>query len=210
MSYQVYPSNALPGLAFPQKWSPRFFNNSATAASGASVDVGIAQYPLHTFELTYEVLRDFVGTPTEFRNLMAFFVSVSGTLGRFLYLNPDDNAVTAGPIGTGNGTTVTFPIITPIPLTGQPMGPAGLVPAITALYFNGVAQSSSLYTLNNAVAMDQTITFGSAPGAGVIITADYTFYYYCKFAEDIMTFEKFSNQRWSVAKVTLQSCRYGA
>jgi hypothetical protein len=56
---------------------PTYFNQSATSASGAEVDVGIALHPIHAFELTYAFLRDGVGwgnalSALEFRTLMGF------------------------------------------------------------------------------------------------------------------------------------------
>jgi hypothetical protein len=207
-----YP--VLRGLAFPFKWTPTFFNMpSSIATSGASIDVGLAQFPLHTFELTYEWLPDAGSGLTDFRNLLGFFMTQGGTLGRFWYQNPDDNTVLGGFVGTGDGITTLFGPIPRLIANTALAEPVGLIAPGTFglnVYLNGVLQSSSGYTIGTTVPLNQTITFGTAPGAGVVITMDFVFYYYCRFADNIVTFEKFSYERWLVSKVTLQSCRQGA
>jgi hypothetical protein len=87
MPLPVYPgTHLLPGLTYSSKWTPTYFNQSATAASGAEVDVGIALHPIHQFELTYAFLRDGVGwgnalSALEFRTLMGFHQMMGGSRG---------------------------------------------------------------------------------------------------------------------------------
>ena len=45
----------------------------------------------------------------------------------------------------------------------------------------------------------------SAPGSGVVITADFTYYFLVRFAEDTAEFENFMYQLWSLKQVKLQS-----
>ena len=105
MTLPIYPPrDLLPGLTYGSKWSP-----------SADIDVGLAQYPLHDFELTYEMLRDGRNwgngnaLPTlEFRTMMGFHLQIGGTLGRFLFKNVDDHQVFQNVIGTGDGVTTTF------------------------------------------------------------------------------------------------------
>ena len=113
MMLPVYPdASVLPGLGWSQKWSPEFFNmKTETTATGADIDLALAQYPLHNFELTYDFLRDkwfWSSASLEFKTMMGFFLMMSGSVGRFLFRNTDDHFVAAQAIGTGDGTTVTF------------------------------------------------------------------------------------------------------
>jgi hypothetical protein len=223
MTLAIYPDRTiLKGLGFTQKWTPEFITMpSAVTASGAEVDIALAQYPLHTFELTYNFLRDGIGTwgwpapdGLEFKALMGFWLQTGGPVGRFLYRNPDDCTVAAQLVGTGDGTTTTFgPIVRTLGAQGYGASePVGMIdtsqPVIVRLGNN--VQASSLYTLNTANPVNQTITFTSAPGASVPVYMDFAFTYYCKFSDTSATFEKFMSRLWMLQKVSLRSCRAGA
>jgi hypothetical protein len=230
MTLPVYPSRTLlPGLAYSQKWSPSFFNQTATTATGADIDVGLAAYPLHDFELTYEFLRDSMNAPgnqspnwlngqgEEFRTMMGFHLMLGGTLGRFLYKNEADYQVFQNQIGVGDGTTTVFTVTRTFGANGyfqtEPVGQVntgGDVPF--NVYLNGSAtpQLASAYTLSTSNPCANTITFGSAPPNGQKITVDMQYFYYCKLANNANTFEKFMHRLWLLDKVTLHSCRPGA
>lgn len=212
-------STYLVGLGFTQKWTPVFFNQSQKAINGASVDISLAFFPLHNFELTYEVLRNTPGQSVplidyEFRRLIGFYTAMQGSAGRFYFDFEDDNQVLATPIGTGDGTTTTFVVTRTFfdfgqnLAQGEPVGTVASVGGRPVVYLNGTPTAA--YTLNTTVPANNTITFSSAPGAGVAITADLYYFYYCKFVEDSLQFEKFSSGRWSAASVKIQSCRPGA
>ncbi len=221
MTLAIYPDKTLlRGLGFSQKWTPNFFNMpSAVSADGSEVDLGLAQYPLHNFELTYNFLRDTgagsQGWPApaglEFKTLMGFWLQQGGTLGRFLYRNPDDCQVAAQQIGTGDGTTTVFTIVRSFGAGGfgasEPVGQIDTTQPIVVRLGN-IVQTSG-YTLDTSSPVAQTITFSSAPGAGVAIYMDFSFFYYCKFADNAADFEKFQRRLWMLQKVTLKSCRPG-
>ncbi len=223
MTLPVYPGrDLLPGLAFNAKWSPTFFNmEPAVAATGAQIDLGLAQYPLHDFELTYEFLRDgpraggSALTQLEFRTLMGFHLQLAGTLGRFLFRNPDDHQVWQNPIGTGDGTTTVFTLTRTFGANGyfgtEPVGQVD-AGAPFEVYLNGSSTpvNPSLYTLSTANPCANTITFGAAPGNGQAIAVDTSYFYYCKLAANSNTFEKFMDRLWLLNKITLHSCRPGA
>jgi|SRR5579859_1139411 len=199
-------------VAFPFRWTPMFFNlPSSIAASGAAIDAALAATPLHTFELTYNFLRSTFALG-EFQTLMGFFLSMRGTVGRFLLSNPDDYIVTGQHIGVGDGSTTVFPIVRTYGTTGgsgtENVGAIDVTGPTITVYLNGTPTSA--YTLQTTVPGGQTITFTSAPAGGVVITMDFQFLYYCRFSENNYTFEKQFNQVWSLSKVTLQSCRAGA
>lgn len=214
MTLPVYPGpSLLPGLTYRSKWSPSFVNMpTATTASGADIDLGLAQYPLHDFELNYAFLRS---TPTqlEFQTLMGFHLQMAGELGRFLFSNPDDFQVTANQIGTGDGTTTVFPITRTFGANGYTATePVGQVDTGSTLnvYVNDVLQPPSSYTISTASPLLNTVTFNTAPLAGKPITVDMSYFYYCKLHDNSNTFEKFMNNLFMLQKVTLHSCRAGA
>lgn len=225
MTLPIFPDRSLlRGLAFSQKWSPKFFNATATTATGADIDVGLAQYPLHDFELTYEFLRDGIGwaawppnarATLEFRTMMGFFLSIAGTLGRFLYQNVDDYSVTQNEIGVGDGTTTVFTLTRAFGANGytasEPVGQVDTTQPFN-VYLAGSATplNASAYTLSTANPCANTVTFATAPALGQSVRVDMSYFYYCKLAQNAATFEKFMDRLWSLNKVTLHSCRPGA
>jgi len=223
MTLPVYPGrDLLPGLAFSSKWSPSFVNMpTATTASGADIDIGLAQYPLHDFELTYEFLRHGPvpgGSPLaqlEFRTLMGFHLMLSGTLGRFLYRNPDDDQVFRDLIGVGDGATTVFTLTRGFGANGyfgrEPVGQVNTDAGVNVyLGTSATPVAPSGYAISTATPCANTITFGTAPGSGVPISIDMKYYYYCKLADNSNTFEKFMDRLFKLQKVALHSCRSGA
>lgn len=211
MTLPVYPT--LKGKAPQFKWVPRFYNMATqTAASGADIDLALATYPLHDFELQYNFLRDNV-SPSEFKTLFGFVLQLAGTPGRFLFSNPDDNAVTGQGIGTGDGSSTVFTLIRSFGAGGfSGIEPVGYVNSVGLnVYDNGVLKAlGSDYTLQQTTPGAQTITFAAAPLTGHAITADMAYWYYCKFPDNAQEFDKFMNLLWSMQKVIMHSCRPGA
>lgn len=215
MSLPVYPS--LSGLTFPIKWIPRFYNmKPQTTASGADIDLGLAANPLHDFELQYDFMRSSQGQ-VEFQTLMGFVLQMAGNPGRFLFSNPADNSVTGQAIGTGDGTTTTFTLVRTFGAGGfSGSEPIGYVNSSSLkVYDNGVLKNppgpGQDYSLSQTTAGAQTITFTSyTPASGHSITADFSFWYYCKFPSDAQEFDEFLNQLWTAQKVLIHSCRPGA
>jgi hypothetical protein len=218
MVFPIYPdSSVLPGFAFNSKWSPQFFNLATqTTATGADIDLALAQYPLHEFELTYDFLRDrWFDTPSslEFRTMMGFFLMLGGSVGRFLFRNVDDCSVAAQLVGTGDGMTTNFgPVARSFGANGyfgtEPVGMIDTTKPICVRLGN-VVQPSSLWTLDTSAPLAQTIAFATAPSAGLPIYMDFSYFYYCKFPDNANTFEKWMDRLWLLQKVTIKSCRPG-
>lgn len=219
MPLPVYPGpQLLPGLTYSTKWTPAYFNQTATAASGADVDVGIALYPIHTFELTYAFLRDGPRwgdalSALEFRTLMGFYQMMAGSRGRCLYRNPDDYRVYQNLIGTGDGETVTWTITRQFGANGysavEPVGQVDTAAGVNVyLADSATPVDPTLYAIDTTSPVANTITFDTAPAAGAAIRIDMQFYYYCKLP-DAGTFEKFMARLWEINTVTLKSCRPG-
>ena len=72
---------------------------------------------------------------------------------------------------------------------------------VSAIYFNGVLQSSSGY----AVDLDTGIvTFAVPPPSGQLVTADFTYRFRVRFAEDTAEFDNFMYQLWQLQRIRLQ------
>lgn len=207
----IYPS--LAGLAYPLKWIPRFFNMATkTTASGADVDLPLWPYPLHDFELQYEFLRNGSAMP-EFQTLQGFISDIGGTSGRFLFLNPWDNAIAGQAIGTGDGSTTTFTLVRTFGAGGfGGTEPVGYVNRSTLnVYDNGTLKAFGTdYVFDGEIPCQQAINFATPPAAGHAITADISYWYYCKFAENQQELAQQMATYWSAPKVQIRSCRPAA
>ena len=221
MTLPVYPDRTLiPGLAYNSKWSPAFFNQTQITSTGAQIDIGLAQYPLHDFELTYSVLRDGPNAGSglqglEFRTMMGFHLALSGSLGRFLYKNPDDHQVYRNAIGTGDGATTVFTITRTFGANGffgtEPVGQVNTAAGINVYLGSSTSPvDPATYAIDTTTPVANTITFDTAPDADTAISIDMQYYYYCKLPDNSNTFEKFMRRLWMLNKVTLHSCRAGA
>jgi hypothetical protein len=75
---------------------------------------------------------------------------------------------------------------------------------VSAVYFNGIIQDPAGYSVDS---MTGLVTFNTAPGSGLIITADYSYYFRCRFVDDSYAFENFMFRLWQLKKLTFISVR---
>ena len=75
---------------------------------------------------------------------------------------------------------------------------------ITAVYFDGVTQSPSSYTVDPGSGL---LTFATPPSNGLVITADFSFWFRCRFVDDSYDFENFMYRLWQLKKLTFISVR---
>lgn len=210
----IYPT--LVGLAYDVQWTPTFYNMpTATTVTGADIDLGLAEWPLHDFDLIYNFLRDqFVSGTQEFKTMFGFFLRLQGTLGRFLFRNPDDYKTVGEVIGTTDGTTHLFHPLMRTFGVGENVGvePIGWLDQTQPIniYLDSVLQDPSTYNVIAEQGCDMQIDFHSTPATGKVITGDYQYYYYCKFPASSATFNKFMDRIWALQKITIHSCRAGA
>lgn len=116
--------------------------------------------------------------------LIAFFRAREGRAHGFRFRDWADYRATAQSLGTGTGALTTFQLV-----KRYASGPTTAVRTISkpvsgtvALYLNGVAQGSG-WTVDTATGV---VTFGTAPGSGVAVTADFEFDVPVRFDADAM------------------------
>jgi uncharacterized protein (TIGR02217 family) len=202
----IFP--ALPGLGWSVTKTPRFAGRIQQAVSGREVRVLDQPYPIWTWTLTYSLLRDKWDTRgtgglgsgfDELRTIAGFFLARQGTFQPFLFDDPTDNTVAAQLIGTGNSTTTAFQLARSMGGFAEPMTAPN---SVAAIHFNGVHQDPASYTVD---AETGQVTFTAAPPAGQIITADFTYRFRVRFADDSAEFENFMYQLWQLRQIKLQS-----
>ena len=118
----------------------------------------------------------------------------------FLYLDPTNSVATARQIGVGDGTNKTFALTHSLGTWWS--APVECVISVTAVYYNGVAQSVG-WTYPTA----SSVKMPTAPTAGVVVTADYTYAYQVRFSEDVIDLEEFMALLHGCRTVKFQSAR---
>ncbi len=198
----------LPGLAWSRHKKPSFSTRVAQHVSGREVRVALMANPLYEFELAYDGLTSSASPiaaqsglgASSLQSLMGFFMQLQGQFGTFLYPDPDDSSVAGQFIAEGDGSTASF-------VMGRTLGawnePVGWVLSIANVYLNGTAQLASTYSLT----APNILTFTTAPGAGVAITADFTYAFQCRFVEDDLDFEEFMASLWKPGSVKFRSVK---
>lgn len=195
MSNLVFP--VLPGLALPWKRSPRWSTRRRYTASGRRFATTYWTYPIWTYRLSFEFLRRDLSN-TELESLAAFFNVHRGAWDSFLYLDPDDNAVSALQIGVGDGTSTDFALLRAIGSYSEPVGERNVITNVT---ING--SPTGAYTLLE----NRIVRFNTAPAAGQVLRWTGTYYMRCAFVDDEMDLEKFMAQYWTADGVEFETVK---
>ena len=202
----IFPT--LPGLAWSVTKTPTFQTRVQRAVSGRELRALDYPFPLWQFALVYDFLRD---NPEagydELRSLLGFFMLCQGAFGTFLFQDPSDFQVIGQQIGVGNASTTAFQLqrtMGAILPNGGFLEPITAPDIVRAIYFNGITQDPTTYSVDPATGL---VTFGIAPASGLTITADFTYYFRCRFADDKYDFENFMFRLWQLKKLTFISVR---
>lgn len=195
MSNAIFPT--LPGLKWDVVKQPQFSTIVHRSISGKEIRGSFWSYPLWTFKVSFEVLRN--DATNELKTLMGFFLQRQGSYDTFLFEDPDDKTVTGQTIGTGDGTTTLFQLIRTFGGFVEPVFNLNGTPSI---YLNGVLQTSGY-----SVGSTGIVTFTAAPGNGVAITADFSYYFRVRFTQDQAEFSKFMKDLWELKKCEFVSVK---
>jgi uncharacterized protein (TIGR02217 family) len=205
----TYPGS-LPGLTFDNVKTPIFSTRVLTAASGKEQRSANWSYPIWKFSLAYEFLRS-DSVNYELQTLLGFCLKHQGMALNFYYSDPTDNTVTGQQIGIGDGTTTTFRLFRTFGAGGFTFNePISYAPTITHVYKDGVSQATPVVwspaTSTNGYGQD-SIQFVAAPANGVVITADFTFNFTCRFLQDSLDFSYLMTNFWDLKKIEFQSVK---
>jgi uncharacterized protein (TIGR02217 family) len=202
----VFPS--LPGLAWSVTKSPTFQTRIQRAASGRELRALDYPYPLWQFTLVFDLLRDNPAAGyDELQTLMGFFMLCQGAFGTFLFRDPSDDQVARQQIGVGNASTTVFQLQRSMGTTlpgGGFQEPIVAPNIVSAVHLNGITQNPASYSVDPNTGL---VTFVTAPGSELIISADFSYYFRCRFVDDSYTFENFMFRLWQLKKLTFISVR---
>jgi uncharacterized protein (TIGR02217 family) len=196
-----FPS--LKGQAWSVHRKPSFSTRVGKHVSGREVRAPYFTYPLYEYEVAFDALDAGSAYPgldaSSLQSLMGLYLQCQGSYGTFLYTDPSDHSVTAQAIAVGDGAKTVFSFVRTF---GGSTEPASYVTSVSNVYLNGVNQTSG-WTLT----APRTLTFTSAPGAGVVITATFAYAFECRFLEDQTDFENFANGLWRVESLKFRSVK---
>jgi uncharacterized protein (TIGR02217 family) len=206
VSNLVYPA-ALPGLTWGSLRSPNFNTGVQAALSAKESRIAYQQYPQMTWELQYELLRDYT-TPSDLKALVGLFMAVGARYDTFLYSDPAFNTVTAMQFAVADGTTTAYQITATYQNVGGPGG-AELIQNFNgtpSVYVNGTLQTP---VTNYALGATGIVTFtaGHIPAATALLTWTGSFYYRVRFDTDAMTSTQFLQNFWENKKVQLKQIK---
>lgn len=194
---------ALPGLAWSVTKAPTFQTRIQRAVSGRELRAVDYPHPLWQFTLIFAFLRDNPGAGLdELRTLMGFFMSCQGASGTFLFEDPSDCRVSGQYLGTGNSSKSVFQLQRTMGTTlpnGGFSEPIVAPNTVDAIYFDGITQAGSSYSVDPNTGL---VTFETPPGTGLVITADFSYWFRCRFVDDSYLFENFMYQLWQLKKLS--------
>ena len=202
----IFP--VLPGLGWSVSKMPRFATRIQRAVSGRELRVLDQPYPIWTWTLTYTLLRDKWDTRgigglgagyDELRTLAGFFLQQQGSFAPFLFDDPTDDTLTGQSLGTGDGSTTVFQLVRTMGAFNEPITAPDTVAAV---YLNGIRQATSNYAVDPASGL---LTFTAPPPPGQVVSADFSYWFRVRFADDSAQFENFLYQLWQLKQVKLQS-----
>lgn len=201
----IFP--ALPGLGWSVTKAPRFQSRIQRAVTGRELRVLDQPYPIWTWTLTYSLLRDrhdargagLGAGYDELRTLAGFFLQQQGSFAPFLFDDPTDDNAIGQLVGTGNSSATSFQLVRTMNGFDEPVTAPN---TLSQLYFDGIRQPAANYSVDPATGL---VTFTTPPPAGRAITADFTYYFRVRFADDTAEFENFMLQLWQLKQVKLQS-----
>lgn len=191
MGNAVYPT--LPGLTLPIGRKPSFKTQAQRSVSGRELRATMQQYPLVTFSLKYEFLRDTLATP-EVDTLVGFFLARRASFDSFLFSDPDDNAVTGMSFGAGNGSTKVFQLSRAFGAGGFTFAePVQNLNGTPSIYVAGVLKAAGTdYTISST----GLVTFVTPPANAAALTWTGSYYYRCRFLQDELDMSKFMHALW--------------
>ena len=124
-----------------------------------------------------------------------------------LFRDPSDDRVNGEQIGVGNASATVFQLQRAMGAAlpgGGFLEPIVAPDVVSAVYLNGVTQSRGSYSVDSNTGL---VTFSTPPGSGRVVTADYSYYFRCRFIDDSYAFENFMFRLWQLKKLTFISDR---
>ncbi len=197
--YSTFPT--VPTRGWSMTVSPIFSTGAALHVSGKEARMAKYAAPLWRVELNYDLLR-MVSPDTELQAIIGFFEQCQGEDAPFYFEPVTLSPVDGQAIGTGDGAATTFPFV--VSIGDAIISPAniGMSPHV---YLDGALQTGG-FTVN-AIPLAPTVTFATAPASGVAVSADFHWYFLCRFDDDSEDVEEFMAELYALQSLRLRTVR---
>jgi len=197
------------GLVFTPPWELNFDYPSKkptyrtiiqpTTSGRGEIRASLQPYPIWEIEYSLNYARGSEQMPNSvYQYMVGFYMAMGGQFSDFLYLDPNDNAVTDNFLAVGDGVTNSFQLT-------RSIGPG------TDIVQNPGFLPSPTFEINQDPTTDFTmgllgvVTFGTAPASGQVITWSGSYYYRVRFDDDGLEFDQFMDQMWELKSLRLKS-----
>jgi len=202
--FDLFP--VLQGQGWPNRKQEQ---STIVQRSDSGREVRIAQYlqAYYNWEIPFGYLNDDINVATaDFQIIMGFHELNYGKWQPFLYDCPNDNdtsqyqapGTTPSDIGVGDGTTTTFQLSRTMGGAPHLVYYVNTTNRAAVIYLNGVVQGGG-YTISTT----GLVTFTTAPGAGVVVSADFQYYFLVRFDDDSIESETVAGSFEIIKSVTL-------
>ena len=182
----------LPGIQWGVQKSPQFNTAIHRAVSGYEIRAARMQYPLWTFTLSYEFLRD--GAYAELKTLLGFFLQRMGSFSAFCYSDPSDNTVVNQAFATGDGVTSSFALTRAYGGFVEPVQNLNGTPQIVV---GGTPLAPTDFSI-----LDGVVMLATPPAAGALLTWTGSFFYRVRFVNDHADFNQFMFELYELKQIS--------
>jgi uncharacterized protein (TIGR02217 family) len=193
MTIPTFPT--LAGIGYPVKRTPIWSTIKQQSISGLRTRLALWTYPSWAYDLPYSVLR--ADSTAEWQTLAGFYNQMRGPAGVFQFNDPNDDAVTAQPFGTGDGTTTVFQLVRTLGAFTEPV----FNPISIAAFVAGVPTSIS-------PGSHGLVVFASPPASGAALTWTGTYSWVCRFDDDQVEFQNFAQNFWEAQSIKFTTERF--
>jgi len=220
MSLPVYPSidptnPALRGITWPIKRSMEFSTLTQRVQSGKEVSMPQWVNPVYHWVLDYNYLLDDAqgvmgynnpsvngsNLDTDLRVIEGLYGASLGGANPFLFDDPSDDNVVGQLIGTGDGTNTEFQLCrTFAGVYTEPIYAPMTTPA-PMIFVDGAAVTPA------SIGDTGLVTLSAPPAATKLVTANFFYYFTCKFEDDILEFSEFMFHLWELKEIKIRSLK---
>lgn len=194
-----YPSMpVIAGLGWGTHYEPIMHTTVSTHVSGRETRRAARALAQWDITLSFDRLRS--DTVMDLQTLMGFFASLEMMTDSFLMSPPTDVASYASaPLGTGDGSTVSFLVTRAVGSYTDTVQAAASVSQVTVA---GVPTSS--YTLTS---FPLTVTFTTPPAVGAALTISFVLAHLVRLSDPTQDFEEFTSRIWQLGSIKMQTVR---
>jgi len=147
----------------------------------------------------------------EYQTFIGFALARMGRFDTWLYQDADDNQVTNQMVGVGDGVTTSFQLVRAWGGVGGFVEPIFAPNVVAAVRVNGEVLAAGTWSASPwGATIPGRLTLTTPPAVGAALTADFSYYFPVRFADDNMDFEKFMLGRYRSKEIKFASIKLGA